>query len=264
VKILILGAGPAGLMAAQAATELGCEILIAGVKRKSEMFGAQYLHQQIPGVPSGLPRTIKYELRGTAQGYREKVYGRDFRGRVSPEDLLGEHLGWDIRVTYGALWSTYGPLVQGIYFQDSQHIGTQIETLKPDLTISSLPAPVLCRSSEHGFQAQEVWSIGDAPERGVFCPVPVPEDTIICDGTPDVGWYRAARVFEYSTVEWPKKPPIEDVARVVKPTTTNCDCLPHVVRVGRYGRWKKGVLSHEAYLDTKMVIERRMGWRMGS
>lgn len=255
MKIVVLGAGPAGLLAAHAASLAGAEIIVAGIKRKSHMFGAQYLHEWIPNIDTGDPRHIKYELRGSAADYRRKVYGPSWGGSVSPEDLAENHFGYDIRRVYGHLWNHYGPYVTHAYFDDSFGIGSFVARAKPDLCFSSLPASLLCRNAEHSFQAQQIWAVGDAPEMGVFCPVSVPDDTVICDGTSDVSWYRASRVFEYSTAEWTKKPPIEGVAMVMKPLKNNCDCLPDLIRLGRYGKWEKGVLSHTAFFEAQAKIE---------
>jgi len=52
-RIFILGCGPAGLFAAQAAAEMGCSAVIISKLRRSEMYGAQYLHSEIPGLTDG-------------------------------------------------------------------------------------------------------------------------------------------------------------------------------------------------------------------
>lgn len=250
MKVLVLGCGPAGLMAAHAFAINFHDVLIYSKRRKSEMFGAQYLHAPIPGMTEGAGRSITYRLDGSVDGYRRKVYGPESRVQVSPEDLIGKHTGYDIRRTYDNLWDTYGDYVQGIEFTPDV-VGSLVRQLNPDLTISTIPAPLLCSQEEHSFMNEKVWAIGDAPERGVFSPVKVPKDTVVCNGEPSPAWYRAANVFSRTTVEWPHntKPPIEGVAEVVKPVKTTCTCLPYVHRVGRYGRWTKGVLSHHAFQD---------------
>lgn len=254
MNILILGCGPAGLMAAHAAATWGHDIKIVSKKRKSEMYGAQYLHQQIPVIDCGPGQLIDYVLQGTADGYRRKVYGPRYTGSVSVEELTERHMAWNIRRAYDELWDLYGSytidmLVEG---NDLQH-GGRLSELGADMVISSVPAPMLCiKPEEHGFQAEEIWAIGDAPERGVFDPVKAaPANSVVCNGEPDVGWYRSANVFGRSTTEWPMKrrPPYEGVAQVVKPLKTTCTCFPAVHRVGRYGKWEKGVLAHSAFFE---------------
>ena len=58
-----------------------------------------------------------------------------------------------------------------------------------------------------------------------------------------------ARVFDYTTIEWPKnrKPPVQNVAQVRKPIATDAPELEGVLFVGRYGKWFKGVLTTDAF-----------------
>jgi hypothetical protein len=49
-RVLILGCGPAGLFAAQAAKNAGADYRILSKRRKSEMFGAQFLQSPIAGI----------------------------------------------------------------------------------------------------------------------------------------------------------------------------------------------------------------------
>lgn len=258
MKIVVLGCGPSGLMAVHAAVKEGHDVLIFSKARKSEMYGAQYLHRHIPGLP-GEAHMINYEMRGTADQYRNKVYGSDYRGTVSPEELEGHHMGWDIRAAYDELWAVYGPYVQDQTFdrQLLNHLLTTEPLIKEaDLVISSLPANLLCMNDEHSFLGEEIYAIGDAPERGISSPISAPPFTVVCNGEPDVSWYRTSNVFGFSTTEWPgkRKPPVEGVAKVVKPLKTTCTCHPNVVRVGRYGQWKKGVLADSAFFEVQKLV----------
>lgn len=257
-KVLIFGCGPAGLMAAAAVRESGLEPVILSHKRKSEMFGAQYLHRPIPGFSPDQPFEVEYLLRGSPSQYRDKVYGPGFRGTVSPEDLSESHSGWDIRTTYNNLWEVFVDniteyrITDGLSFQADLAAMTNEENVAHAL--STVPLPLLCIAQDHGFTAQEIYAIGDAPERGVFAPFkPATINQVICDGRPETSWYRAANIQGYNTIEWPlkKKPPISNISGVTKPTSTNCTChQPLLHRLGRYGKWQKGVLSHEAYYET--------------
>lgn len=261
MRVAVLGCGPAGLIAAHAANVRGHQVSIISKRRKSEMFGAQYLHQPIPEAnPVGEPLMINYELvGGTAADYRQKVYGHEFAGPVSPEDLTEPHLAWDIRATYNLLWSWYFSFIEDIEF-DRGNLATIMAALfkNYDVVINSMPRPVLCLARDiHQFPAQKVWAIGDAPERGVFAPTTIPDNTVVCDASRDTGWYRASNIFGYRTVEWStrKKPPVAGIAEVVKPLATDCTCWPTIRHVGRYGKWQKGVLSHTAYADAVAALE---------
>lgn len=245
-------------MATHALTMHGHDVIVVSKKRKSEMYGAQYLHQPIPGMTEKAPVQISYQLHGTPEMYRRKVYGENLprNTKVSVEELLGEHLGWDIRSTYDNLWDTYGDYVQHVETVEPDYLRFLIDGLQPDAVFSTIPAPVLCEDEAHSFMYEEVWAIGDAPERGVFCPIVVTPNTVVCNGDKAPAWYRAANIFNRRTAEWPadKKPPLKEVSLIKKPVRMTCTCFPSVTRLGRYGKWEKGVLSHEAFFDVQNYV----------
>lgn len=260
LKVAVLGCGPTGLLAVhgirRAAEDRGLEIdlKIFSAKRKSQLFGCQYLHAAIPGLQLRWER-VHYQLVGGLEGYRSKVYGEAEDVAVSPELLEKNHTAYDIRQAYDQLWSLYEPAITDYYFSAGSWklLQRRLQDDGTRLVISSLPAPVICRDGpECKFESQQVWAMGDAPELGRWAAMPatIPPRTIVCNGDPMVEWYRASHVFNHGTVEWPEdaQPP-RGASRVNKPIKTTCECNPTVLRVGRYGRWKKGVLSHEAYLD---------------
>lgn len=268
VNIGILGCGPAGLLAAHAATiAVGPnradehKINVISKKRKSQMYGAQYLHAPIPMITESHPEAhIVMSLNGTSEGYRDKVYGQNWRGPVSPDELLGDHPAWNLRIAYDKLWARYGKFVVNY----DLHPGV-IEKLlaRFDLVISTIPAHLLCKPEDgrnHDFVGQEIWAAGDAPEEGVFVPFEAKDNTIICNGEVEPAWYRLASIFGQTTVEWPgwmAKPPVESATTVTKPVSHNCTCFPDIVRLGRYGAWKKGVLVHHVFEDAlRVVLER--------
>lgn len=257
MRVLILGCGPAGLMAAHGAVKGGADsVQIISKKRKSELFGAQYLHAPIPEMPMGNHVRINYILEGDAQAYREKVYGRNWDGTVSPEDLTEPHSAWDIRAAYDWLWDQYGKYVVDMELSRAHTVSTD----SADVVISTIPRPVLC-TQEHVFKSADVWAAGDAPSRGIAIPYVCEENTVICNGHRSPLWYRLSNVFGHKTIEWPMygdlKPPVENVSLVHKPTSHNCDCNPGIVYAGRYGRWEKGILSHTAYTTALNALEDR-------
>ena len=255
MKVVILGCGPAGLMAAHGAIAGGADIVqILSKRRKSELFGAQYLHAPIPNAPLQDHVRITYTLDGNAADYRHKVYGPQWDGSVSPEDLIEPHSAWDIRATYDWLWETYQRYIADIDLAASD-IGVLAES--SDVVISTVPRPALCVRG-HTFGSADVWAAGDAPERGIRIPYACDENTVRCNAEPVPLWYRLSNVFGYHTVEWPAlgdtRMPIA-ASLVRKPTFHNCDCHPTVVHAGRYGRWEKGILSHTAYYDALNAVQ---------
>lgn len=240
------------MFAAHGLTEQGFEVTVFSKKRRSEMYGAQYLHEEIPGLTDNqTPVDMKYIRLGSIEEYRAKVYGRRSGVTVSPEVLADSHPAWDIRAAYHRAWSWYVDRIVNIEHINDAWVRGLFQSGEFRDVISSLPASAVCQEPRvHSFDSQEIWAIGDAPERGIFCPVTeAMPGSVILNGTRDTGWYRTANVFGYRTAEWPggSKPPLSNIARVAKPLSTDCDCFPNLVRVGRYGTWTKGVLSHHAY-----------------
>lgn len=262
-RVIVLGCGPSGLIAAYAAQrEFRAEVHIYSLKHRSALFGCQYLHEPIRGLDNGEPQMVHYRLRGSHDEYRAKVYG-SLTPPVSPQLLGGVHAAWDLRSVYGQLWDMFETKINHINLGPVDMI-PMMSNFMPDVMISSIPVQSLCqKGDEHQHTSVKCWAIGDAPELGqqVGNIFPVPPFNVMCDGTPQTSWYRASNVFDHSTIEWPghkRRPPIEGVVGFTKPLATNCDCLPSVLRVGRYGRWSKGVLSHEAYDATARFISAKL------
>lgn len=266
-RVLVLGAGPAGLFAAWAAREKGYEVEILSQRTEpSHMFGAQYLHRPIPGLSDESVNgheMVDYRMDGTALGYAEKVYGPE-RGPlmssvVSPATLTGQHAAWDIRHAYECAWREFKDVIDKSTVSEKvmDHL---LSYGSAHYIISSIPPQAYCLYPQmHQFSTAEIWSKGDAPELDLWCPVRVDPFTVVCNGEKSPGWYRASNVFGYRTAEWPgyRKPPVDGVALVKKPIATNCNCFGggRVLRVGRYGTWTKGQLSHDAYYDTKDFLK---------
>ena len=253
MDVVIFGCGPAGLMAAHGAIAGGADTLrILSKKRKSELFGAQYLHAPIPGTALDSDSVmVNYLLMGDPDAYRAKIYGDTWDGTVSPEDLSEPHKAWDIRATYDWLWSEYEQYIDDRELTPA-NVDGRVERTAPDVVISTIPRPALCQRG-HTFGSADVYAAGDAPARGISIPYTCDDNMVLCNGNDSPHWYRLSNIFGHKTVEWPMsddtRPPINGAAVVRKPTFHNCDCHPGFVYAGRYGRWEKGVLSHTAYVD---------------
>lgn len=268
-RAAVFGCGPAGLFAAHALAQAGWDFTIFSKKRRSEIYGAQYLHAPIPGLPE-VKGEISYRFEGgTIEDYLLKVYDRlpPFGELQWAQSTLSEEprTAWDLRTAYYYAWSRYAhrifhtELSPG-WLASGAGRSPDIELSTYSVFISSVPARALCREPEtHEFRSQPVWAVGDAPERGIFCPVSVEPGVMVYNASRDVGWYRASNVFDYKTAEWPadRRPPIEGVAAVEKPLTTSCDCWlehPRFIRVGRYGAWDKTQHVHHAYQRTLELV----------
>lgn len=250
MKVLVLGAGPAGLMAAHAAALNEDDVIIcAKLARKSKMMGAQYLHAPIPLASQKPEFQISYVLQGgTAVDYRRKVYGTGWDGTTSPEDMTASHPAWDIREAYDWLWETYGSYVKSWDCERPSSVQDILDWAKADLSISTIPAPALCDKG-HTFGYTPVFS-SDKQMIDLF------DNTVICNAAENPAWYRAAKIQGWETTEWPGdiKPPISGLFEVTKPLKNNCTCYPELRRMGRYGKWQKGILSHEAFFETAKLV----------
>lgn len=250
-RVAILGCGPAGLLAAHAARQNGCDFRIFSKKRPSHLFGAQYLHAPITGVTTH-PEVVRYALEGSPEEYRQKVYGDEWDGTISAEDLEADHHAWDIRAAYRELWDMYNSLIFDTdFYGGEQQVDNMIKGAGVDLVISSVPRTVWKRPGDK-FEQAKIWAIGDAPDLGQFVPFsPTEDNMVLCNGMSDISWYRTSKVFGFSTVEYPwgKKPPIEGIQEVIKPLRCSAKGGADFMHVGRYGKWEKGVLTTDAFDD---------------
>jgi len=252
--VVVLGCGPAGLAAAWAAVQSGREaVIVSNTDRPSRLYGCQYLHAPVPGFEHIRSTFVSYDLIGTPEQYRRKVYGDKWEGRVSPEDFVGAHEAWDIRMTYRKMWThlielgTVG-LYSGVQIENGV-IPDLVYQLDPGRIISTIPAPALCHR-DHKFSYHKIYANGSIAEQTLE------DDSVTCDGTDGHAWYRVSRVFGYETIEWASMPKVAvPVACVLKPLETECDCYPEIYRVGRYGAWRKSYLVHEVYPEVTELLK---------
>jgi hypothetical protein len=256
-SVAVLGCGPAGLMVAHAAAMSGWNFRIYSKKQKSKLFGAQYLHEDIPGLEHGGPMTVKYQLDGTPEQYRRKVYGEEWDGTVSPEDYEGEHYAWDLRLAYEHLWFDYGHEVVDFDLQERNHY----YTWAADLVISTVPRTVW-DSNEDNFKSTTVWAMGDGDYERVHLHRPPPFH-VMCDGTKNHAWYRVSNIFGYCTMEWPQwwntpfasvTPPAHGAVRVAKPLVYTGNAARDFIHLGRFAQWEKGVLTTDVFCQALKVF----------
>jgi hypothetical protein len=265
--IVILGCGPAGLFAAHAVRTSGAEPIIISKKRRSEMYGAQYLHTAIPGLSGkqGPLKTVEYRFIGELDDYLRKVYGAVIpdRSAITKDSLVGVYPSWDIRAAYHAAFEIYHPDIISGEVNAASMPGIFAQ-FRPKLVISTIPAPSLCADPAlHAFDVRRIWAIGDAPERGIFAPRYSDDPNVIWyNGESSPAWYRYSLINGYAAMEWPEdhKPPIPEVAAVDKPVGTTCDCWMGnkrhpLVRLGRYGAWNRHGHSHQAYWRTLRILK---------
>lgn len=260
MRVAVLGSGPAGLTAAHAvyqAASYDPQVHIFSRKQESQLYGAQYLHAPLPGLPGRVPsQAVSYVLQGDAEAYKRKVYGDAFMPqRTSVEVLPALAMGWDIRATYRQLVERYWVQVTDADLDPGGlHHLFQVAGGMYDLVVNTIPLKHLCKEG-HQFTSQKVWAKGSTTPMA-----DVGQGVVICNGNDNPAWYRSSNIFGYSTMEWPEhsKPPIPGVAPVWKPLRHNCTCWPweqtKMYNVGRYGAWRKGYLVHHVYDNVATVV----------
>lgn len=258
-NVAILGCGPAGLMAAQAAEACGYQPIIFSNPVQSVLGGAQFLHMPIPGVNDDPPDAfVRYQVLGNAEDYQRKVYGDTAVPFVSMASVWEgkEQPAWNLIKTYKRLWNKFSDRIHptniDVPFVDG--------LLKNDMFshfFSTVPLIVICAARAglvnqvHNFQSQEVLIHTEPYIEDIE------DNTVIYNGDPSRSWYRASRIFGVDGCEWSTlgTPPIvRPLITDHKPIHTTCDCWPELHRLGRRGTWRKGVLTHDAYLGAVKVL----------
>lgn len=249
-SVAILGCGPAGLLVAHRARQMGLRPVIFSEPVKSFISGAQFLHEPIPGLsqPSeSMP--IQFIKQGDRPGYAQKVYDRPDAPCSWEEYPEGPHEAWALAPAYDRLWEEYGKRVNPVEFRPD---GSAIEIIKKHFRpiISTIPVTALCSNPSHSFTQAAVW-IRSHP---VTWRTRTHEDFIEYNGDPMIPYYRASKIGgQYS---WEFGHEVGGAVYGRKPLATTCDCHPGIERLGRFGKWKKGVLLHHVYNEAKEAIHR--------
>jgi len=252
--VAILGCGPAGLFAAEAVASLGHQPVIFSRKVKSTIPGSQYLHKPIPDLCPVYPdNLVQYVRMGTAEGYAEKVY--DDATRNTGWDAYSTlYPSWNVIRAYDSAWNKHQHRIESTWINaDELRVIQQLF----DLVITTLPAQEICENEEHNFEGSPYW----------IQTLPVPyvdrnKDLVIYNGMPADHWYRWSILSGVCSIET-TKPPLDwqddlNVKQGTKAGSTDCDCHPNVVRVGRWAQWKHGVLLNDAYDKTLIETARRL------
>lgn len=258
--VVVLGCGPAGLLAAHAIEAAGHSVAIISKKQKSRLGGAQYLHHSIPGLTSDdADGYLAVVGIGNADDYSKKIYG-EVREDVSwskfvthlyadplegmPERVQSLFPIWDMVSMYDLLWERWKDRIINLELFEPDKL-FNIGLPGSDYIVSTIPAPVLCQNQQHFFKSQSIYVTPDYMWRPITS-----TEVMVYNSAADPLWCRTSSLFGRHTTEYPIDTPIEYLHGgfiVDKPLETNCDCKPHVLKVGRYGKWHKGDLVTDVY-----------------
>lgn len=262
-KAYILGAGPAGLVAAHAATLKGYDVEIGTNQLSpSQITGAQYLDRYIPGITEREPDgQIKFYKRGTAAGYAQKIYNNvDAPTSWDKYDDEGMYDIWYLRDVYSAMWERYKSRMFKMEV-DANVMASFMDT-DSELIVVALPLKAICSNADHAFLSQEVTVYPGFPTDVGKKYEHLKDDQsnwILYNGKKKTVWYRCSRINHGDSVEVSGH--YTDGHMVTKPLATTCDCwkeVPRVVLVGRYGTWDKNELvsgAWERVLDAHYAVQ---------
>jgi hypothetical protein len=255
MNVAILGCGPSGLLAARAADVRGHKVDLYSRKVKSEINGAMFMHASIPGISDVAPEfMIDIIKSGVREGYAENVYG-DPSHPVSWDKFEGGPFpAWDLRAAYDKLWERWEGRILSIEITQAILLSL-IETY--DKVISTVPANAICALPDvHRFDSQRIWI--ERMEGGLI--ERVNDDNLMYyngytrDGKYGMigpPWYRYCQINGLRSWEYARPPSGDSIADSMvegyKPTGTNCDCWPQIMKLGRFGAWQKQVLTHHVY-----------------
>jgi hypothetical protein len=254
--IVIIGAGPAGLMAAHAVVEAGHNPYIIAPVKKSKIFGAMFLHRAIPGITPDEPEMkIHVKKRGTREGYADKVYGDPTHPVSWDKFQKGSIPAWSLERAYFKLWAMYSGF---IHPGEVKHWETRRLTDNYPLVFCTAPKPILCRGN-HEFRGQSIWVIVEQADNTGWYEMEY-------NGQEIQGWYRYSKINGYHAWEYsgePGKGELEiqasikgrEVVTGLKPLGNDCDCHPDLWTLGRFGKWQKDVLTHHAYEEATRALQ---------
>jgi len=244
-QIAVLGCGPSGLLAAHAVALQGLDPVIYSVRQKSRMGGAQYVHNPIPDLTSADPDgMLEFQKIGTKEGYAAKVYGSETAATswdIFPEGAVP---AWQMLGMYDELWEMYSSRIIDLDIRPSL-----VHDIKAayGVVLSTVPLRAICeRPDVHEFRSKTVWfrTKGD---------IPTGKNLIIYNGDPHEGWYRFSSLWGHLSYEFGH--PVRDAFEGIKPLHNDCTCHEGITRLGRFGKWQKGVLVTDAFQEARNAMQ---------
>jgi len=254
-KVAIWGAGPSGMMAAHAVSEMGHEIKIYDkdpdmTRRNAGVF---YLHSD---CNLGLePIRIKHRVLGgihfsdadLASAYGAKVYGDPMlkKNSIVGARRIAEVTGYNAQQAVSRLWDIYGDFVEREEIRNFDR-DYSLFSQEHDLIVSTIPAYALFPDAD--LKATSTWiGIGEAPSE---------ENFILYDINPQIPWYRCSAIAGVFVMEFGKNyvPKLPSELKYQQVTKVMSDVsplkkFPNLLFTGRFGAWDKTILTHNVYFN---------------
>lgn len=240
MKVVILGSGLAGLLAAKAAEDCGVdfEILTASKTSPPSFPGFTFLHDNC-GLPL-VPEFVVVQRIGSPKIYKEK---RGYPPKVSTswggvnEEFTGT-LGYNPYEAFTLLCGKYSGKMKELFV--TRGILEDL-TNHCDLVISSLPLNQLCPEGE--FETVYGWlkrEEGHSPSK---------INTAIYSGSYEDKWSRRSSMWGEVWSEYGHF--VEGGLRVEKPISCKgIELNEKILLVGRKGTWDKREMAHHSYYKT--------------
>jgi hypothetical protein len=257
-KIAVIGAGPAGLLAAHAVERMGHEPVIYAPAKKSDVLKAQCLWGEIPGLNVEPLRLLVRKL-GEGTRYAKRLYGQETAETSWDAITPGAHTVWPLDKVYDELWLRYGgEITDGFLTKPA------LSEVLHNYPVVFCTAPLnhLCYDEGHTFVG-----ISTSIDRHRVDPHVPPQ--MVMNGTEvfreEDDWFRQTvsrgeLVTEFSN--WSGF--IFRGESGLKPVKTDCNCWQNekkvgsrprqLHRLGRFGKWSKGVQNHQAFDEAVAIM----------
>lgn len=245
VEVCIIGAGPAALLAAYAVERQGHQPVIMAPESRSIISPVQCLQQAIPDVPVD-SMEVFFAKTGIRERYAAKLYGSPDAPTSWKFIKDGPGIVWPLTEVYDWLWEKYVGIIDGnqVEPEDVEGISGAFEVV-----ISTAPAAAICVNPKHRFE-QVGTQIFEQEFDGPTKQFP----SVILSGGLDA-WFRFSAMRGRLVWEYPHDAIAPAGAGLgIKPVGNTCDCHPRVHRIGRFGKWQRGIQTHHAFRDTVALL----------
>jgi hypothetical protein len=263
MKVVILGGGPSGAMAAWACIQYGHDPVVYDENPEKisigqnhgvfalwdncDLFLSQSQRVQIGLVGAkGLPKATVEEI------YRDKVYGGD----VVPDSVsISKYAGSKYKVSYNHA-EAYQQIIDIISpGRILQYKYQEPRDLIPlfhgyELVISTIPAPVMWPDMVWPSKDAYIYH-SEAPKEDAF---------MIYNVNSSIPWYRCSAIFSHFTMEYPSLPDSEKkyvkVRKIIDPPQPVIE-TDNFWSVGRFGGWNKDMLTEDVYWHVLRRLDER-------